>query len=183
MAISAEQIQALSDAITIWRRQESINIAFYCLYVYYVLTTVAEEIAIILPQRWNRGKMLYMICRYGLLVVIALEFSRDYRNYYPTSPNACKVLFIITRVVYNIFIVVCDFSLALCLGALLQAKALYLVGIVILSCGIPLVNAIFQSSIILSISCGTNFPHRRGTWLCLLRSRRLDGENHSAYWS
>ena len=31
----------------------------------------------ILPQKWNRGKTLYMVIRYGLLVYISLHFTSE----------------------------------------------------------------------------------------------------------
>ncbi|TEB28588.1 hypothetical protein FA13DRAFT_1735429 [Coprinellus micaceus] len=155
MTMSPEQIQALSDAVAMWRLQECIYIAFYCLYVYYVLTTMAEEVSIIFPQRWNRGKMLYTIIRYGTIVLIALQFSRDYRNYFSISPMACKILATTYDAIRYAAYLACDFSLALCLSALLQVKSMYLVGIVTLSCGIPFVNAI------ISIVSGFQYPAER----------------------
>lgn len=37
------------------------------------------QVSIILPQRWNRGKMLYAIIRYGTLAFIALQLSSESR--------------------------------------------------------------------------------------------------------
>ncbi|TEB28620.1 hypothetical protein FA13DRAFT_1815723 [Coprinellus micaceus] len=141
--MSAEEIQALTDAVAMWRTQEYMYISFYCSYVYYILTTMAEEVSIIIPQGWSRGKTLYTIIRYGTVVFIVLHLSRDFRNYFSISPNACKMLVITFDVALYVVTLTCDFSLALCLSALLQAKPVYLAGIVILSCGIPFVNAIF----------------------------------------
>ncbi|TEB28622.1 hypothetical protein FA13DRAFT_1815724 [Coprinellus micaceus] len=142
MAMSAEQIQALASAVASWRMQEYIYIHLYCSYVYYVLSTVIEEVSIILPQRWNRGKMLYSIIRNGTLVFIALQLGRDYRNYFAISPKACKITLITADIVLYTVGLTCDFSLALCLSALLQAETIYLVTIVILSCGVPLASAV-----------------------------------------
>ncbi|TEB28590.1 hypothetical protein FA13DRAFT_1735433 [Coprinellus micaceus] len=103
---------------------------------------MAVEVSIIFPQRWNRGKMLYTIIRYGTLAFIALQLSRDYRVYLSISPMGCKIFLIASDAIHWVTYLACDFSLALCLGALLQAKAMYLVGIVILSCAMPFVNAV-----------------------------------------
>ncbi|TEB28625.1 hypothetical protein FA13DRAFT_774479 [Coprinellus micaceus] len=108
MAMSAKQIDALAEAVAMWRMQEYIMVSFFCLYVCYYVTTLAEEVSIILPQKWNRGKTLYLIIRHGTLVYIALQLSRDWRNYFVMSPAGIQ----------------------------------YLVAIIILSCGVPLVNAI-----------------------------------------
>ncbi|TEB21346.1 hypothetical protein FA13DRAFT_1800006 [Coprinellus micaceus] len=120
------------------------TVASYCLYVYYVLTTTAEEVSIIFPQRWSRGKLLYATIRYRTLLQIALQFSRDYRNYFSISPMSCKALHIIFTAIGDLAYLACDFSLSLCLSALLQAKPMYLIGIVLLSCGIPFANALFN---------------------------------------
>ncbi|TEB29782.1 hypothetical protein FA13DRAFT_595242 [Coprinellus micaceus] len=143
MAMSAEQIQALADAVASWRLQEYIYIAVYCFYVYYVLTTIAEEVTVVLPQRWNRGKIFYMSIRYATLVYIALQLSRDYRNYFSISPEVCKALLTALHVVTSIASLLSEFSLGLCLAALLEAKAIFFCLILALSCGISLVNAIF----------------------------------------
>ncbi|TEB28603.1 hypothetical protein FA13DRAFT_773994 [Coprinellus micaceus] len=134
MAMPVEEIQALADAVAEWRMQEYIALPFCCLYVYYILTTMAEEVRIIFPQRWNRGKMLYSIIRYGTLAHISLQLGRDYRNYFSITPTVCKVLYITYDAIRSTGYLECDFSLALCLGALLHANWMQLVGIVTLSC-------------------------------------------------
>ncbi|TEB28658.1 hypothetical protein FA13DRAFT_1735494 [Coprinellus micaceus] len=40
-----------------------------------------EEVSVIVPLKWNLGKILYVIIRYGTLGYIALQLSRDYRTY------------------------------------------------------------------------------------------------------
>ncbi|TEB28599.1 hypothetical protein FA13DRAFT_1793780 [Coprinellus micaceus] len=73
-----------------------------------------------------------------------LQPLRDYRNYFSIFPDACKVLYVVRDVVHYLVALTCDFSLGLCLGALLQSKPLYLSATVILSCGIPAVNALIN---------------------------------------
>ncbi|TEB28638.1 hypothetical protein FA13DRAFT_775290 [Coprinellus micaceus] len=140
--ISAAQIQALADAVEWSRISEDIYIAFYCLYVYYFLTTLAEDVSIILPQKWNRGKIIYVLVRFGTLAFITLQLLRDYRSYFLFSPGACKALYFMTATSLYTVVLTCNLSLGLCLGALLRAKTLYLAAIVILSCGIPFVSAV-----------------------------------------
>ncbi|TEB28609.1 hypothetical protein FA13DRAFT_774061 [Coprinellus micaceus] len=98
MTMSAEDIQALTDAVAAWRMQEYICIAFYCFYAYYVVLTISKEVSIILPQKWGRGKALHAIIRYGMVVFIGLQLSRDYRNYFSISLKACKALTIMVDV-------------------------------------------------------------------------------------
>ncbi|TEB28585.1 hypothetical protein FA13DRAFT_1735423 [Coprinellus micaceus] len=141
MDVSAEQVEALASAVAVWRMQEYIVITFYCLYTYYILTTISDELSVILRQRWNRGKMLHAIIRYGTLVFIALQLTRDYRNYFSVSPMGCKALHVIYDAVLWITTMACDFSLALCLTALLQGRLIHLVGVVTLSCAVPFVNS------------------------------------------
>ncbi|TEB28628.1 hypothetical protein FA13DRAFT_774572 [Coprinellus micaceus] len=142
MAVSEETIQALADAVAGWRLQECVYISFFCLYVYYVLTTMAEDVSIILPQKWNRGKTLHMTIRYGLIVFIAVQLISE--NYFLISPNACKALFIIWNLFNFVVKLTCNFTLGICLGALLQTNTLYLAAIVVLSCGVTLVNAVIS---------------------------------------
>ncbi|KAJ3529340.1 hypothetical protein NMY22_g9040 [Coprinellus aureogranulatus] len=143
MSLSDKQVQALADAVATWQMQE----------VYYVLTTLDEEVAIILPQKLNRGKMLFFFIRYGTLVFIALQLSRDYQNYLVVSPMTCKVLFVFKDVVPAMVSSAAaprdkmqsrsTAALALCLGALLQVKGLFLSGILVLSMGPRIVTLIF----------------------------------------
>ncbi|TEB28597.1 hypothetical protein FA13DRAFT_1793778 [Coprinellus micaceus] len=116
------------------------SVAFYNLYIYYVLTTMAQEVSIILPQKWGQGKMLYGIIRYGTLIFIALQLIRDYRNYFSISPTACKVLYI--ACIRGIAYLACAFSLGLCLGALLRMKLIGVAAVCILSFGVPFVNGV-----------------------------------------
>ncbi|TEB28593.1 hypothetical protein FA13DRAFT_1711623 [Coprinellus micaceus] len=81
-------------------------VASYCLYVYYVLTTTAEEVSIIFPQRWSRGKLLYATIRYRTLLQIALQFSilqgasyHIHRNAFLTWLEQLSVTWLIWRVI------------------------------------------------------------------------------------
>ncbi|TEB28578.1 hypothetical protein FA13DRAFT_1815710 [Coprinellus micaceus] len=109
---------------------------------YYVLTTLAEEVSTIFPQKWSRGKLLYVMIRYVPLICIAVEFSILYRNYFSIAPTACWALMIVADFAFFTVALACDVSLGLCLGALLQAGPLYVVGIVILSCGPTIANSV-----------------------------------------
>ncbi|TEB24805.1 hypothetical protein FA13DRAFT_1287540 [Coprinellus micaceus] len=142
MSLSAEQTQALTDAVAMWRMQEYMAIPAYCLYVYYILTTMAEEVSIILPQKWNRGKSLYMVIRYGMLSFMILQLTRDYRSEFSLSPTSCKALLVVYDCFKYAVDFTCNFSLALCLGALLQARKLYLLAILAISCYNPILNVV-----------------------------------------
>ncbi|KAJ3528650.1 hypothetical protein NMY22_g9322 [Coprinellus aureogranulatus] len=165
MDLSDEQILALADAVAMWRVQEvglsscskivaqcmtlvqAVNqssVPFYAFYVYYVLTTLDEEVAITFPQKWNRGKMLLFIIRYGTVVFIAFELSRNYRDYLVVSPSTCKGWLIAYDALFYLVAVSCDAVLALCLGALLQVNQLYLLAIFILSIGPRIIGGIFS---------------------------------------
>lgn len=46
------------------------------------LASLAEEfgncqVSVIIPQRWGRGKLLYVIIRYGTLVFVSLELCSE----------------------------------------------------------------------------------------------------------
>ncbi|TEB21510.1 hypothetical protein FA13DRAFT_98796 [Coprinellus micaceus] len=144
MALSAKEIQALTDTVAMWRMQEYILIPWYCFYVYYFLTTMAEEVSVIRPQRWNRGKALYMTIRYAMLVYIVIQLTREYRNYIAIPPKSCKALLIGYDLAIGLVALTCSFSLALCLSALVQLKAIYLVAIIVIDCAKPAMSWIIN---------------------------------------
>lgn len=39
-----------------------------------------SQASIIAPQKWNRGKVLYVIIRYGTIVYIALHLSSEWNR-------------------------------------------------------------------------------------------------------
>ncbi|KAJ3542604.1 hypothetical protein NMY22_g3447 [Coprinellus aureogranulatus] len=129
--------------------------------IYYVVTTIDEEVGLVSPQRWSRGKILFVIIRNGTVMFIALEFLRNYRTYVVLSPKNCKVLEIVHGVALYLSKGACDgkqlespfkidtkgsisqASLALCLGALIQAKGIYLFSIMVLAMGPAIVGTVF----------------------------------------
>ncbi|KAJ3533794.1 hypothetical protein NMY22_g7189 [Coprinellus aureogranulatus] len=160
MSLSQEELKGLADAVFMWRLQECIYISFYAFYAYYILTTLDEEISIMLPQKWNHGKVLFLVIRYGTCVFVALQLSRDFRNYFEISLVGCKGLLIaydgmgpralIIHLDYNIYSVsyrlaslACDVSLGLCLSALLQVGRGYMAFITLLSAVPSLVGFAF----------------------------------------
>ncbi|KAF6750168.1 hypothetical protein DFP72DRAFT_1139779 [Ephemerocybe angulata] len=70
-SLTPEEVANISRAIYNSRIYDSVAIsAYYSLYVYYYLTTLAEEIAIMWPQRWRTGKVLFFLNRYALFLFI-----------------------------------------------------------------------------------------------------------------
>ncbi|TEB36896.1 hypothetical protein FA13DRAFT_1727271 [Coprinellus micaceus] len=132
MSSSEGYAQALSEAVAQWRMQENICISFYTFYIYYILTTLKEEVAITFPQKWNFGKALSVLIRYGMCVFITLQLTRNFRNYYPISPIGCKVLWIIYDFAHWFVHLACDVSLGLCLAALLRARWLYIIPLLLI---------------------------------------------------
>ncbi|TEB28750.1 hypothetical protein FA13DRAFT_1775758, partial [Coprinellus micaceus] len=144
MSISQDEAQALADAVAAWRTQEYIYIPFCTLYVYYMVTTIAEEVSIIVPQKWTRAKSLYMVIRYSVLAHIALQLCKDYRTYLSITPPNCKAIWVISEAARWIAALVCDVTLGLCLGALLQAKIPHLIVITALSSALPFIAAVLE---------------------------------------
>ncbi|KAJ3546258.1 hypothetical protein NMY22_g2122 [Coprinellus aureogranulatus] len=141
MSLSEEQLRSLANAVATWRMQDNIAISLLAFYVrssyhlqrilgpneflpqvYYVVTTLEAEITVIFPERWNRGKALFMIIRYGILVFTALHLARDFRNHFTISLNGCKALHIIYVLFQYAALISCDVVLGLCLSALLRAR-------------------------------------------------------------
>ncbi|KAJ3528489.1 hypothetical protein NMY22_g9388 [Coprinellus aureogranulatus] len=132
--------------------------------VYYMLTTIREEVSVIYAQKWNLGKILFLVVRYGICIDIALELTANYRNYYVISPKNCKVILVAYDVAYRLAILACDISLGLCLSALLQARQLYLCLIMLLCVGPSIVRFIFQvvSDIQLPVESISSFDEELG---------------------
>ncbi|KAJ3541289.1 hypothetical protein NMY22_g3942 [Coprinellus aureogranulatus] len=118
---------------------EDARISFTTLYVYYVLTTVDEEVSVIYPQKWRQGKVLFMFIRYAPFINIALKLVRDYRNYYTISAWACKVL-----KAYEVpYLLTTLLSCAVAFGFCLSANKIVTILIVILAAGNNLVAFVF----------------------------------------
>ncbi|TEB28652.1 hypothetical protein FA13DRAFT_1735487 [Coprinellus micaceus] len=146
MTPTPEQIQALADAVSVWRTQEYIVISFFAFYVYYTLTTTDKEISVVFSssQAWNRGKTFHTLIRYGTLLYIALHLARDFRNYFEISLPSCRAMLVMFEAARRVALLTCDLSLGLCLSALLQTNALSLIAILALSLVIPFVASILN---------------------------------------
>ncbi|KAJ3523385.1 hypothetical protein NMY22_g11462 [Coprinellus aureogranulatus] len=123
MSVSEKQVQALANAVAAWRLQENITTPFYALYIYYVLTTLDEESV----PYWANVYRAVTENTHARIAVLG-----DYRTYLVASPELCKAWMIAQHT-----------ALALCLGALLQSKGFYLVGIMLLSIGPRIVGIVF----------------------------------------
>ncbi|KAJ3531018.1 hypothetical protein NMY22_g8327 [Coprinellus aureogranulatus] len=186
MGLSVEQVRALADAVARWRMQEVVYheyvyldeavsvidqrpVPFYALYVYYVLLSLDEEVSVIFPHRWNRGKMLFVVIRYGTLAFLTLDLTIGV-GVAPRGAFFSSRLAIVTRLARLLRLpiiprYICAFSpvtvrsafilfaqpglrstaaLALCLGALLQVRRFYLLGIAILALGPRIIGDIFE---------------------------------------
>ncbi|TEB28644.1 hypothetical protein FA13DRAFT_1735475 [Coprinellus micaceus] len=140
---TTEQIAPLANQLFAWRAQEYIAISFYSLYVHYIATTLEEETRAIYPQRWGRGKLLYITVRYGIVGYIALSLTINYPNHYDLSPVSCKGLHVAYHALFSVVFLACNFALGLCICALLQARTLYFSLVMIPSVSLPLISAIF----------------------------------------
>ncbi|KAJ3546290.1 hypothetical protein NMY22_g2116 [Coprinellus aureogranulatus] len=152
MALSGEEIQAIADDVATWRLQDNFGISIYAFNVYYVLTTLGEEVSVIYRQKWGCGKILFLVIRYGMCIYVALDLIANFRNYYYVSPEGCKALGIVSQgdpelaVLIRQFIltgspaaaiglahVACDVALGLCLSALLGLHSILLAMITLVS--------------------------------------------------
>ncbi|TEB28645.1 hypothetical protein FA13DRAFT_1711663 [Coprinellus micaceus] len=148
---------------------------------YYVLTTMDREISLIFPQAWTRGKLLYVVIRYGFVVSICLLLSTNYRNQLVLDPVVSASPFRSTdersdssriarhwpsRQVSLGFLsflhaklfpplksrVVAE--LALCLSALNQSKGLYTLGLLTICLSVPCIDIVF------STIANVQYPHQ-----------------------
>ncbi|KAJ3546317.1 hypothetical protein NMY22_g2107 [Coprinellus aureogranulatus] len=113
------------------------------LQVYHIFTTLSEEVAVMFPQKWNRGRSLFTFIRYGMPVYMAMHLLRDFKNYFILNPLGCKALIIMENGLLYLIFLVCNASLGLCLGALLRVERLGLLIIMLLCTVMPLVELIF----------------------------------------
>ncbi|KAJ3517718.1 hypothetical protein NMY22_g13902 [Coprinellus aureogranulatus] len=154
-----EQIQALTSTVGAWRLSEYVHsrftsaqacqvvdqspVPFHALYIYYVLTSIEEEVSLILAPKWSWGKLLFIIIRHGTVVYSALQLMRDYRTYLVVSPIVCKTWMVAYNAALYLSWCACDAALGLCLGALLQVKGFYLAVILTLAMGPCVIAGIF----------------------------------------
>ncbi|TEB21131.1 hypothetical protein FA13DRAFT_1736451 [Coprinellus micaceus] len=122
VSLSPEELAGLATYVSTSRNQQLIAVSFYTISVYYTLLTFDEEVAIILPQKWNRGKMLFNTIRYGAAVFVLLGIISDTRNFFVIPALGCKTLIILTDIVFRLTILACDIAFGLCLAALLQVE-------------------------------------------------------------
>ncbi|KAJ3538435.1 hypothetical protein NMY22_g5170 [Coprinellus aureogranulatus] len=175
MSLSEEEILSLAEDVTAWRLDEvgirfqdlgsvqdaheaflvpfCVPVSFTTLYFYYVLTTIDEEVSIIFPQRWNGGKTLFMVIRYGTFAYVALHLSGQLRitvllesleiEYLSWMLSGIpKLLYDKPRVVFHLVLLACNISLGLCVGALLHAGRFLLLVIMIIAAASDVINGL-----------------------------------------
>lgn len=90
------------------------------------LTTLEEEISIIWPQKWRKGKMLFLIIRYNPFVLTLLVLIDNLRNYSVDGPGSCEAISLVRFVVTFINNVAPELVLLILLHGVLGTKRRYL---------------------------------------------------------
>ncbi|KAJ3529338.1 hypothetical protein NMY22_g9037 [Coprinellus aureogranulatus] len=92
-------------------------------------------------------KSVLPLAHIALLLTIchgATNITGDFRNYFVVTPAICKIWMLFCDAFHLLYSCSCDAALALCIGALLQAKGLYLAGIMMISIGPRIVSSIIS---------------------------------------
>ncbi|KAF5320436.1 hypothetical protein D9611_010738 [Ephemerocybe angulata] len=126
------------DDLPIVHIQKYISLAFYSFYGYYYLTTLAEEVAIIWPQKLRTGKILFLFNRYIPMTVIILSTLLEFRVYTVLDPKVCQGLDRTNAVTWRANAIASEIVLLLCLHALLGSKGRFLVLIMVIYTGLTL---------------------------------------------
>ncbi|TEB36983.1 hypothetical protein FA13DRAFT_1091924 [Coprinellus micaceus] len=140
MASTAGRLNDLETAIASWRTQEYIALPFFTLYLHYCISTMEEEVARVHPQKRWTGKIIFYIVRYGTILYIILDLHTSYRTYLQISPVGCKILFITNSSIKKLIAVTADVTMGLCVSALLGARQMYFIFIILLCAALPLVT-------------------------------------------
>ncbi|TEB36986.1 hypothetical protein FA13DRAFT_1092136 [Coprinellus micaceus] len=137
MSLSPERIEAVGRAVAAWRMQEYIALPLYTLYIYFCLTSIAEEVSDIMRREGRTGKVLFVILRYGTIGYIALRLTTDYRTYFIISPMTCKALGAVTIVLLRLTALASDVTVGLCVSMLFELRRAYLLGLMFLCSAFP----------------------------------------------
>ncbi|KAF6753904.1 hypothetical protein DFP72DRAFT_900840 [Ephemerocybe angulata] len=142
MSLSPEEVAELTAAISMSATLEYIHLGLYTFFCYHYLTTIAEEVAIMWPQKWKTGKSLFLLPRYGPIVLATISILTSFRNYLVIAPKVCRGLAISYESTFVAYSLAAEVILLLCLHALMGAKVKYLALIMLVFWGLSL-GAIF----------------------------------------
>ncbi|KAF6753823.1 hypothetical protein DFP72DRAFT_1046359 [Ephemerocybe angulata] len=127
MSVSPEELERFAADVVNSTVTEYISLAAYCFYCYNLLTTLSDEISMIWPQKWNSGKLLFLLTRYLPIFSGSLVFAYGYRSHTIMRPEQCSGLWWFNHVGGVVCGVLGELVVLLCLYALLGAKRIYLV--------------------------------------------------------
>ncbi|KAF6746578.1 hypothetical protein DFP72DRAFT_634607 [Ephemerocybe angulata] len=94
MSLSPEQLAKLTASFTYSQQLELFAFGIYTAYVYHYLTTLAEEVTAIWPQKWRAGKILFLVTRYTLIIFTAISILVGNRVGVVLPPKSCEFLYI-----------------------------------------------------------------------------------------
>ncbi|KAF6741886.1 hypothetical protein DFP72DRAFT_227191 [Ephemerocybe angulata] len=143
--LTLEEVADMTALVYAWTMEEYIYLALFSSYIFYYLTTLAEEISIMWPQRWRTGKLVFLVNRYLPLVLIGNSLLIYYRFHLTMSPKVCTGLYIANGIVlYRVMNLAFEVALLLCLYALLGASQICLTLIIATYAGFTLATTILQ---------------------------------------
>ncbi|KAF6743900.1 hypothetical protein DFP72DRAFT_1079317 [Ephemerocybe angulata] len=89
MGLTPDEIAELTDEISLWFTQDYIALGFWSFYLYHYLTTLAEEVSTIWPQKWRTGKILFLLLRYIPICCMTLAIFMELRIHMDLTPKVC----------------------------------------------------------------------------------------------
>ncbi|KAF6745181.1 hypothetical protein DFP72DRAFT_1091752 [Ephemerocybe angulata] len=129
MSLTPEEIAELTDDISIWFTQD----------LYHHLTTLAEEVSTILPQKWRTGKILFLLLRYLPICYIILAIFLECRIHMDLTPKVCRELYIANALaIGRVILFGAEVVILLCLHALLGARRRYLALCILIYMGLTI---------------------------------------------
>ncbi|KAF6753800.1 hypothetical protein DFP72DRAFT_1046347, partial [Ephemerocybe angulata] len=138
--LTLEEVADMTALVYAWTMEEYIYPLFSS-YIFYYLTTLAEEISIMWPQRWRTGKIVFLVNRYLPLVLIGNSLLSNWA----ITSSVCTGLYIANGIVlYRVMNLAFEVALLLCLYALLGASQICLALIIATYAGFTLSTTILQ---------------------------------------
>ncbi|KAF6743914.1 hypothetical protein DFP72DRAFT_931080 [Ephemerocybe angulata] len=146
MSLTPEEIEELTDEISIWFTQDYISLGFWTFYFYQYLTTLGEEVSTIWPQKWRTGKNLFLLLRYTPICYIILAILMELRIHMDLTPKICQgVDTANTLVIRRVISYGAEVVILVCLHALLGARRRYLALLISIYTSLTVTMAILGS--------------------------------------
>ncbi|KAF6750257.1 hypothetical protein DFP72DRAFT_911457 [Ephemerocybe angulata] len=191
MDLSTEELSQVTSALGDSLAQEFVQCIFGTVYVYHYLTTVAEEVGAIWPQRWRTGRILFTLTRYTPLLAFPVDMLIGKKVHTTLTPNACEGLWMALYYTRKVTVISSELVLLLCLHALLGARHIYLISMLLIYASLTITKVILlitsgyitDVSLALPISSLDQYLGYACTWGGTVSPHSMHTYNQTAYIS